>query len=523
MKRRQSIIFTLLAFLTLSTLSATQAEAQRYSGRASAIRTTVGIPLVSPITTAVNDTNELPSTGGSIALTSASASIAGAALTAGTTSSETSGGAGASHSETSVANLNFTVLGNLITATTIATETDCSCPSEVCTGSTTIVGLMLNGSAVIIDGTASQTINLFGPLGGIVGTLIINEQIPESPASGSIIVNALHLNVTDSIIGTSTDVVIASSHSDIDCAIAINDNFYSGRAYGIGNVVTNQIVLLGDSSVGLFVADTGPLPAAGGNIGPVTVAGAAIPGVATSGTLTASTSGGFVGPLRVSDSSANVEDLAVTVAGFGITAAVLNSQTHCQCVLGAGGTSSCTGGSQIVRLRITTPLGGTVTGTITGAANETIELRVLGVLVATVIFNEQIPTSPTTGGTITVNALHVRTTETVLNVSTTNTDTIVASSHSDIVCGLLGPSAASVDISGRVMAGSRPINRARVTLSSPTGQSFSAVTNSLGYFTVAGVRAGRTYLVDISAKGRTFETQTLRVNDELTGLIFMME
>ncbi|MEP6789499.1 MAG: choice-of-anchor P family protein, partial [Acidobacteriota bacterium] len=385
-------LFTfLLAVIGLVLLGTIQTNAQRYSGRATAIRATVGIPGINPLTTAINDTGELPSGGGTITLASASTSIANAALTAGTSSSTTSGGtpAGTSHAMASVQNLNFSVLGNTITAASISTVTDCVCPAQTCTGRTVLVGLTLNGVAVNITGDANQTILLTGPLGNTVGTLILDEQLF---GSGSKTVNGLHLHVADSATGLATDVVISSSHSDILCVTDATDNFFSGRAYGLGSILTTDTLLAGRSTVALLVDDTGPLPDSGGFIGPVVVAGATLPGLLTTGTLVSSTSGGTSGANRVSDSSSNVQTLNATVAGFGITATVLTSQTHCQCGLAAAA-STCTGGAVITNLLITTPIGGTITGTVNANPNNTITLNVAGIAVATIITNQQIPPS----------------------------------------------------------------------------------------------------------------------------------
>ncbi|MFN2412038.1 MAG: hypothetical protein ABR535_03150, partial [Pyrinomonadaceae bacterium] len=105
-RSRNMTIVAVLSVLFCTAVAATEVRAQRYSGRATAIRTVISVPVTGPITTAINDTGELPADGGSITLASASASIAGAALTAGASSSTTSGGspAGTSHSQTSVAN-----------------------------------------------------------------------------------------------------------------------------------------------------------------------------------------------------------------------------------------------------------------------------------------------------------------------------------------------------------------------------------------------------------------------------------
>ncbi|MEP6704092.1 MAG: choice-of-anchor P family protein, partial [Acidobacteriota bacterium] len=395
MKDRYLKILFVLAAVSISLAASTQVIAQRYSGRASAVRATVGVPLTNPVTTVVNDTGQLPAAGGNITLSSASASILGGALTVGASSSATRGGspAGTSHSETSVANLSFTVLGNTITAAALATSTDCSCPTQTCTGTTTITGLTLNGSAVIVTGAANQTILLMGPGGVTVGTVIINEQIS---GLGSRTVNAIHVNVTDSATGISTDVVVASSHSDIICEVFPTASFFSGRAYGVGSTVATQDIVLGtSSSVTTLVDDTGPLPPEGGMIGPVVVAGANIAGLLTSGTLTSSTSGGLFGVNRVADSSSSVQTLSATVAGFTITAMFLNSQTHCQCSTTGGNTSStCTGGAVITNLVITSTLpGSNIRGTVTGAPNNMIQLRIGSTVVATITLNEQIPAS----------------------------------------------------------------------------------------------------------------------------------
>ncbi|HUR96476.1 MAG TPA: carboxypeptidase-like regulatory domain-containing protein [Pyrinomonadaceae bacterium] len=524
MKRKYSRILILLAAFTVTVFASAPTLAQRYSGRATAIRTTVGVPLTNPVTTAINDTGPLPESGGNITLASNSTTIANAGLTAGASSANTQAGSpvGTSHSEASVANLNISVLGNTITATSVTTFTNCTCPRESCKGDTTIFGLTVNGAAVTIFGTANQTIILTGPTGAAVGTLVINEHI-SSYASET--VNGLHLNVTNPVTGIRTDIVLASSHADILCTVFPTHSFFSGRAYGIESMSMTQDLVVGTrSSTTTMVADTGPLPGEGGVIGPVVVVGASIPGLITSGTLTSSTSGGLMGDVRMSDSSSNVQNLSATVAGFTITATVLSSQTHCQCSLVVNTNSSCTGGAVITNLLITAPLNGTVTGTVTGAPNETVTLRVAGVAVATLIFNEQTPLSPTTSGAITVNALHITTSTTVPGVSTTQTDTTIASSHSDIECGTLMTSAAGVDISGRVMnSQNRPVSKARITLSSPSGETYSAITNGFGYFTITDVDSGHTYVVDISAKGYTFAAQTMAVRDEVTGVVFVLD
>jgi subtilisin-like proprotein convertase family protein len=86
----------------------------------------------------------------------------------------------------------------------------------------------------------------------------------------------------------------------------------------------------------------------------------------------------------------------------------------------------------------------------------------------------------------------------------------------------LAPTAAPVSVSGRVMTplGSS-IQRARVTLMSAGGQTRQTMTNSFGNFSFDGVNVGETYLISVQAKGYSFETQTIRVEDEIKGVEFI--
>ena len=70
----------------------------------------------------------------------------------------------------------------------------------------------------MVSGEPNQTITVEAlPTSGIV---VINEQTRVTSTdgqSGEILLNALRLSLTDSLTGTTLDVVLASAHSDIVC------------------------------------------------------------------------------------------------------------------------------------------------------------------------------------------------------------------------------------------------------------------------------------------------------------------
>ncbi|HEX9961807.1 MAG TPA: carboxypeptidase-like regulatory domain-containing protein, partial [Pyrinomonadaceae bacterium] len=85
---------------------------------------------------------------------------------------------------------------------------------------------------------------------------------------------------------------------------------------------------------------------------------------------------------------------------------------------------------------------------------------------------------------------------------------------------LLAPSAASVTVSGRVMANGRGVPNAVVTYAGETGERKSALTNAFGYFRFEEVQAGQTYVFNVLSKRYTFAPRTVEVNEELTELNF---
>ncbi len=102
-------------------------------------------------------------------------------------------------------------------------------------------------------------------------------------------------------------------------------------------------------------------------------------------------------------------------------------------------------------------------------------------------FNEGIPTSTLTNGSITI----------------------------------LGPTAAMVEVGGRVTSASgRGVSRARVTLTDNSGVARTAMTNSFGYYRFDNVQVGETYIGSVASKQFTFTPQTVNVSDGLTDLNF---
>jgi hypothetical protein len=178
------------------------ANGNSFSGQGTVVQATV-----LGTTTTLADTGPLPSSGGAQEASLLTANVPGL-LDAAVLHATTVGQGNASRSEASVAQLSLTVGGQSISADFLMSraEASCSSGSAAASGSSEIVGLVVNGQAIDVSGAPNQTVSL--PFGA--GTIIINEQ---SGGPGDITVNALHVIVTGV-----ADVVIASAHADITCA-----------------------------------------------------------------------------------------------------------------------------------------------------------------------------------------------------------------------------------------------------------------------------------------------------------------
>ena len=499
-----SLLFVILVFVV------GHASGQTYSGQATGVKATVITGVAPGVTTAVTDTGPLPSAGGSINLASASANVAGI-LTAGASTVSTSASGNSSQSSASIETLDVAVAGFnndlRVRADTVASTTQCTCPSGACTGSSTITNLRVGqrggGTVITVTGAVNQTVVVV--VGTVTLTIVINEHILSAQ---SITVNALHISLADSLTGITTDVIVASSHSDIKCVISPALDRYSGRATGVRLAVNS---ILPPSHVSTIVSDTGFLPTVGGNIA-VTTASVNVPGVLTTGVVTSNTSGGSPGGnVDTSQSNSTVNNLNASLIGpVTISATLVQSNTQCQC--GPVIPVSCSGNSVVTDIAVVAG-GIPVDIVISGMPNQIVTLP-LGL--GTIIINEQISAGP---GDITVNALHVLLTPAGL----ASTDLVIAHSHSDIQCSL-SPTAAPATVSGRVTdpTGS-PLSHARITISDQTGVTWTGLSTSLGEYSIEGIPVGGTYMISATHKRYTFSPQVISVQDDLGGINFTAE
>lgn len=88
---------------------------------------------------------------------------------------------------------------------------------------------------------------------------------------------------------------------------------------------------------------------------------------------------------------------------------------------------------------------------------------------------------------------------------------------------VIGPSAATVSVSGRVIADGQSVPLARVNIVDEHGQTRSVVTNSFGYYRFDEVEVGQTYIISVFSKGHRFTSRLISINDELTDLDFVAD
>lgn len=85
------------------------------------------------------------------------------------------------------------------------------------------------------------------------------------------------------------------------------------------------------------------------------------------------------------------------------------------------------------------------------------------------------------------------------------------------------PSAGIVSIEGRVLSGKSGIRNALVYLTDQNGETKIVRTNSFGYYRFADVRAGGSYVLNVSAKRYVFSPQVITANGNLGELNFVAE
>jgi CSLREA domain-containing protein len=84
----------------------------------------------------------------------------------------------------------------------------------------------------------------------------------------------------------------------------------------------------------------------------------------------------------------------------------------------------------------------------------------------------------------------------------------------------LAPSAASVSVSGRVIAGKGGVPNAVVTITNMNGHSQSVRTTPFGAYRFDGLHAGQNYIVTVSAKQFQFGSHAVTLTDDLADLDF---
>ena len=88
------------------------------------------------------------------------------------------------------------------------------------------------------------------------------------------------------------------------------------------------------------------------------------------------------------------------------------------------------------------------------------------------------------------------------------------------------PTAAGVLISGRIRTSNGVgIRNVTVTLANQSGETRTALSSSLGYYSFEDVQAGETYLISVTAKGHTFAepTRVRHAVDDISDLDFIAE
>ena len=192
----------------------TSSSRTTFSGDARVIQATVlGLPTI-----IVGEAGPLDESGGAkeFSLLTISPGETGGILSADVVHAATVGQGNHSRAEASVADASLNVAGNTIQADVLSSRAEARCDGTggaSASGSSEILGLVVNGRAITVSGDPNQTETIDGI------KVVINEQSGSTSGNGAdITVNALHVTVSNPLTGQLADVVISSSHADITCA-----------------------------------------------------------------------------------------------------------------------------------------------------------------------------------------------------------------------------------------------------------------------------------------------------------------
>ena len=108
-------------------------------------------------------------------------------------------------------------------------------------------------------------------------------------------------------------------------------------------------------------------------------------------------------------------------------------------------------------------------------------------------------------------------------VSDVNANTLT-STFQDGAVNILAPTAASVSVSGRVLAANGAgISKARVSMTDQNGAARVVLTNQFGYYQFEQVPAGASYLVNVEHKNYQFTSRIITVLEETGGVNFVAQ
>ena len=205
----KSRLFTLIAGCAIGMANLSFGQTPVYSGEAAVAKVNV----LGVLNASIEGTGQLPPDGGSLSTELASLNVP-TLLDLHLLSAGTNGQNNETDSAASVTQVSLTAAGVHITASVLTSNAAATCAGAV-TGTSTVVGLKVNGLSVRITGAPNQTVPL------LVGSLVINEQISSvvnTPSStvADMLVNALHLRVL-----ALADVAISSSHAAVSCASGV--------------------------------------------------------------------------------------------------------------------------------------------------------------------------------------------------------------------------------------------------------------------------------------------------------------
>jgi hypothetical protein len=206
-----------------------------FSGRATVVQGQIaGIP-IGPIV----DTGPVDASGGNLHESLLDYPISGVpdplggALTAEVLHASVVAHGNRSSAQAFVARFSLSAAGQSVSANVLSARASATCSGSTATvsGSSEVAGLTVNGQTISVSGQANQRIPLPG------GEIVINEQIGGASAqNGDITVNALHIILTDPLLGTRTDLIVASAHADIACGVTdaggcANRDFVTGGGW----------------------------------------------------------------------------------------------------------------------------------------------------------------------------------------------------------------------------------------------------------------------------------------------------